>query len=187
MLTSQRDCGIISKRSQTNGKYGGIAQLARATGSDPVGHGFKSNSRYHFFKIPSQSRWNNGPLVKRLRHGPFTAVTWVRFPYGSPKKETSEQKVRTFPFLVTRGDINRIHRHKLLAICVQRFRFPYGSFCFPCRFNLTLIAKICLQFVCKGSCFAKRNDSYVRYRSLTEFCYAKPRRAGLFFKISILE
>ena len=27
---------------------------------------------------------NYGPLVKRLRHGPFTAVTWVRFPYGSP-------------------------------------------------------------------------------------------------------
>ena len=26
----------------------------------------------------------DGPLVKRLRHGPFTAVTWVRFPYGSP-------------------------------------------------------------------------------------------------------
>ena len=25
-----------------------------------------------------------GPLVKWLRHGPFTAVTWVRFPYGSP-------------------------------------------------------------------------------------------------------
>ncbi len=29
----------------------------------------------------------NGPLVKRLRHGPLTAVTWVRFPYGSPKKQ----------------------------------------------------------------------------------------------------
>ena len=28
-----------------------------------------------------------GPLVKRLRHRPFTAVTWVRFPYGSPKKQ----------------------------------------------------------------------------------------------------
>ena len=27
-----------------------------------------------------------GPLVKRLRHRPFTAVTWVRFPHGSPKK-----------------------------------------------------------------------------------------------------
>ena len=51
---------------------GGIAQLARATGSYPVGHGFKSNSRYH------------GPLVKRLRHRPFTAVTGVRFSHGSP-------------------------------------------------------------------------------------------------------
>ncbi len=51
--------------------------MARATGSYPVGHGFKSNLRYQPFKY--------GPLVKRLRHGPFTAVTWVRFPYGSPK------------------------------------------------------------------------------------------------------
>ena len=51
---------------------GGIAQLARATGSYPVGHGFKSNFRY-------------GPLVKRLRHRPFTAVTRVRFSYGSKK------------------------------------------------------------------------------------------------------
>ena len=55
---------------------GGIAQLARALGSYPNGRWFKSDFRYH-----------NGPLVKRLRHGPFTAVTWVRFPYGSPKKE----------------------------------------------------------------------------------------------------
>jgi hypothetical protein len=28
----------------------------------------------------------SGPLVKRLRHRPFTAVTRVRFPYGSPEK-----------------------------------------------------------------------------------------------------
>ncbi len=28
--------------------YGGIAQLARAIGSYPIGHGFKSNSRYHW-------------------------------------------------------------------------------------------------------------------------------------------
>ena len=27
----------------------------------------------------------DGPLVKRLRHRPLTAKTWVRFPYGSPK------------------------------------------------------------------------------------------------------
>ena len=26
----------------------------------------------------------SGPLVKRLRHRPLTAKTWVRFPYGSP-------------------------------------------------------------------------------------------------------
>ncbi len=26
----------------------------------------------------------NGPLVKRLRHRPFTAITGVRVPYGSP-------------------------------------------------------------------------------------------------------
>ncbi len=36
--------------------------------------------RPHLSGIPLE----NGPLVKRLRHGPFTAVTWVRFPYGSP-------------------------------------------------------------------------------------------------------
>ena len=58
--------------------YGGIAQLARAIGSYPIGHGFKSSFRYHL-----------GPLVKRLRHGPFTAVTWVRFPYGSPKRKST--------------------------------------------------------------------------------------------------
>ena len=26
----------------------------------------------------------SGPLVKRLRHRPFTAITGVRFPHGSP-------------------------------------------------------------------------------------------------------
>ena len=48
--------------------------MARAIGSYPIGRRFKSDFRYH------------GPLVKRLRHRPFTAVTWVRFPYGSPKQ-----------------------------------------------------------------------------------------------------
>ena len=54
-------------------QYGGIAQLARALGSYPNGRWFKSDFRYQ-----------KGPLVKRLRHGPFTAVTRVRFPHGSP-------------------------------------------------------------------------------------------------------
>ena len=42
VLTNTKYRGIIVKRSAN----GGIAQLARATGSYPVGHGFKSNSRY---------------------------------------------------------------------------------------------------------------------------------------------
>ncbi len=58
--------------------YGGIAQLARASGSYPAGRWFKSDFRYQY-------PFCNGPLVKRLRHRPFTAVTGVRFSYGSPK------------------------------------------------------------------------------------------------------
>ena len=73
------------------GIFGGIAQLARAIGSYPIGHGFKSNSRYH-----------NGPLVKRLRHGPFTAVTWVRFPYGSPNKNKTNLEKSRFVLFFTR-------------------------------------------------------------------------------------
>ena len=99
---------------------GGIAQLARAIGSYPIGRGFKSNFRYHAWqslcqrnavcrdlfrpvgqeaKTPPFHGGNGssilprvtnlpanciyGPLVKRLRHRPFTAVTGVRFSHGS--------------------------------------------------------------------------------------------------------
>ena len=65
-------------------KHGGIAQLARAIGSYPIGHRFKSDFRYQ--SAFARAKAFPGPLVKRLRHGPFTAVTWVRFPYGSPKQ-----------------------------------------------------------------------------------------------------
>ena len=54
-------------------KCGGVAQLARANGSYPLGRWFEPTRRYHF-----------GPLVKRLRHRPFTAVTRVQISYGSP-------------------------------------------------------------------------------------------------------
>ena len=81
-MTNEKRYDKIYK-SQICGTNGGIAQLARAIGSYPIGHGFKSSFRYHF-----------GPLVKRLRHGPFTAVTWVRFPYGSPKNTAGK-----YPFL----------------------------------------------------------------------------------------
>ena len=38
----------------------------------------------------------SGPLVKRLRHRPFTAKTWVRFPYGSPKKIGTHKECLSF-------------------------------------------------------------------------------------------
>ena len=47
--------------------------MARACGSYPQCHWFESNYRYQF-----------GPMVKRLRHRPFTAVSGVQFPLGSP-------------------------------------------------------------------------------------------------------
>ena len=47
--------------------------MARVLGSYPIGRWFESYCRYH-----------KGPLVKRLRHRPFTAESWVQFPYGSP-------------------------------------------------------------------------------------------------------
>ena len=34
-----------------------------------------------------RGREKYGPLVKWLRHRPFTAVTWVRIPYGSPRQK----------------------------------------------------------------------------------------------------
>ena len=34
--------------------------------------------------IPGGPTKSYGPLVKRLRHRPFTAVSGVRFPHGSP-------------------------------------------------------------------------------------------------------
>ena len=57
MLTNPELCGIISSCSTENTEKtkfgnnlfinGGIAQLARAIGSYPIGRGFKSNFRYH--------------------------------------------------------------------------------------------------------------------------------------------
>ena len=43
-----------------------------------------------------------GPVVKRLRHRPFTAVTRVRFPSGSPRQKPNFW-VRFFLFLIPRS------------------------------------------------------------------------------------
>ena len=48
----------------------------------------------------------NGPLVKRLRHGPLKAETGVRFSHGSPKTKTTPAVVFCFcaPWSSERGD-----------------------------------------------------------------------------------
>ena len=60
--------------------------MARALGSYPGCRWFKSDCRYHFY----------GPLVKRLRHRPFTAESWVQFPYGSPHARLSNDVISSF-------------------------------------------------------------------------------------------
>ena len=80
----------MSRQFRLGSLDGGIAQLARALGSYPGCRWFKSDCRYHFY----------GPLVKRLRHRPFTAESWVRFPYGSPQN-LAERSAR-FLFYVFR-------------------------------------------------------------------------------------
>ena len=74
-------------------QHGGVAQLARALGSYPSCHRFESSRRYHPEEAArpllraslTRPPWAvRGPVVKRLRHRPFTAVTRVRFPSGSP-------------------------------------------------------------------------------------------------------
>ena len=57
-----------------------------------------------------------GPLVKRLRHRPFTAVTGVRFSHGSPKKEHTPNGVCSF-FVVPKG-IERAKGASSQTFCV---------------------------------------------------------------------
>ena len=80
-LTEAAQYDIITKRCQDSGKsHGGVAQLARATGSYPVGHRFKSGLRYHIGQgsaVPYPSGtalvrgFPPGPLVKRPKTPPF--------------------------------------------------------------------------------------------------------------------
>ena len=60
-------CGAIASIAQLVEHFHGKEEV---TGSSPVG------------SLDEKIKY--GPLVKRLRHRPFTAVTRVRIPYGSP-------------------------------------------------------------------------------------------------------
>ncbi len=94
MLTRHVLCGIIVKRSAKAERNGGIAQLARATGSYPVGHGFKSNSRYH------------RPVGQAAKTPPFHGGNGSSILPRVTKKGTDEQS-SSVPFLVTRVAIAR--------------------------------------------------------------------------------
>ena len=86
--------------------YGGIAQLARVLGSYPIGRRFESHCRYQinnsylprcFYKRAFEPLIY-GPVVKRLRHRPFTAVTRVRFSSGSPQRRLANAGLFFFVF-----------------------------------------------------------------------------------------
>ena len=77
--------------------------MVRAAGSYPAGRWFESDRRYQQINNGNvgdniwQKIAKEGPLVKRLRHHPFTVVTWVRVPYGSPKnRQVSTRNLSIF-------------------------------------------------------------------------------------------
>ena len=88
MLTNRGCFDIISLALQMWGKYGGIAQLARALGSYPGCHWFKSSCRYHFSKGDKklcrplrnlEQKWRVGQTVKTPPfHGGNTGSIPVR-------------------------------------------------------------------------------------------------------------
>ena len=93
ILTIQNLSVIVTPacRGRSNG---GVAQLARAFGSYPKCHRFESSRRYQTRKHRKMLSGFYGPLVKWLRHRPFTAVTRVRVSYGSPQFGGLAQLVR---------------------------------------------------------------------------------------------
>ena len=136
--------------------YGGIAQLARAIGSYPIGRGFKSNFRYH------------GPLVKRLRHRPFTAVTGVRFPLGSPERNQSlEQKALRALFFWNRNT------HLKVIIFLDRIggQAPGADFAPGAFFNPTKCALITIfRFLYAKQIWYRTSDAW---HSCTKHAFCK--------------
>ena len=97
--------------------------MARAFGSYPECHWFESNCRYQ-----------NGPLVKWLRHRPFTAVTWVRVPYGSPYggiAQLVERSPHTREVTDSSSVVSTKKRLEILKFQDVSFLcpFPFGALC----------------------------------------------------------
>ena len=61
LLTKFFLCVIINTALEFSNTNGGIAQLARAIGSYPAGHVFKSHFRYQPLVLRADlARWSNG-------------------------------------------------------------------------------------------------------------------------------
>ena len=119
---------------------GGIAQLARACGSYPQCPRFKSRCRYQTPKDGTAPSFGTslqeypaplgqpGPLVKWLRHRPFTAVTRVRVPYGSPIYGGVAQPVEHLTFNQRARDSSSLERTKIPRRIVRFFvDFPFSG------------------------------------------------------------
>ena len=104
--------------------------MARAFGSYPKCHRFESSRRYH--RGASGAPEPYGPLVKWLRHRPFTAVTWVRIPYGSPTYGGLAQQVRA-PASHAGG-----HWFESSSLHQKHWKFQGISSVFICFFNFSV-------------------------------------------------
>ena len=83
--------------------HGGIAQLARATGSYPVGHGFKSNSRYQIDKMRSYSAFCLRPVSQAVKTSPFHGEGMGSIPVRVTKIKLSRTSVRLVLFIQAAG------------------------------------------------------------------------------------
>ena len=75
-----------------------------------------------------------GPLVKWLRHRPFTAVTWVRVPYGSPYggiAQLVERSPHTREVTDSSSVVSTKKRLEILKFQDVSFLcpFPFGALC----------------------------------------------------------
>ena len=122
-LTRIKSYGIITKSS------GGIAQLARAIGSYPIGRGFKSNFRYQrpggqAAKTPPFHGGNTGSIPVR--------VTKIRWCGGIGRHKGLKIPRTNNPYRFKSG-----HQHQLLGLpCVtSAYRFRH---LFRCLFSFVI-------------------------------------------------
>ena len=123
--------------------------MARACGSYPQCPRFKSRCRYQNPKDGAAVFWDfpfsgstplgqPGPLVKWLRHRPFTAVTRVRVPYGSPIwRRSSAGRALASHARGHRFEFCRLHQKITTPFGVVIFLLRRGMIRFPCAVALS--------------------------------------------------